>query len=60
MINASSLKQHFFREDCPTESQALKIFNQATQVLSAELNLVDFATLVTSAFPLVVFRLYLL
>ncbi|KAF7973608.1 hypothetical protein HWV62_14776 [Athelia sp. TMB] len=47
MPNASFLKQHFFREGRLTESQALQILEQTTQVLSAEPNLVDVASPVT-------------
>lgn len=46
--NAGFLKQHFFQEGRLTETQALYIIDQATQLLQDEPNLVDVESPVTS------------
>jgi serine/threonine-protein phosphatase 2B catalytic subunit len=46
--NAEFLKQHFLQEGRLTDTQALYILDQATQLLASEPNLVDVESPVTS------------
>lgn len=46
--NLAFLKDHFFREGRLTEEQALFILQRTTEVLTAEPNLVDVSSPVTS------------
>ena len=47
--NPKYLREHFLREGRLTETQAVSILEQATEVLSREPNLVDVKSPVTSA-----------